>query len=327
MMRWIVIGAGAIGSYVAHELQGRGQRIIVDIAPEVREAWRRHNETALHPDELVDGFEWSSEDTALVATKASALSAALALIPDRVPTVVLCNGIGPDPGETLPPGACPGVVDFAVSADTPGEVRCTRTGSLTLPRGAPFDADQRLQEALQGSDIRVRLTEHMDAHRHGKLVLNCAFDPVAALTGTSFGGVLKARASRQLFLELLEEGLRAVRQEYPELPPVQGVSPTMLYRLLSVPLFGALIARIAAWQAKHVESAMLEDVRRGRPTEIDAQNGYLLKFAERHAIEVPTHARVVDAIKGLENGSRHPHPRAAEDLLHESQSHGRPLHG
>jgi len=48
-------------------------------------------------------------------------------------------------------------------------------------------------------------------------------------------------------------------------------------------------------------SSMLQDVRAVRHTEIDYINGYLLRRARAHGINVPENARLYELIKNKEN--------------------------
>ncbi len=45
---------------------------------------------------------------------------------------------------------------------------------------------------------------------------------------------------------------------------------------------------------------MLQDILNEIPTEIDAQNGAICRFAEENGVKVPTHQTMVQLIKLLE---------------------------
>jgi 2-dehydropantoate 2-reductase len=47
-------------------------------------------------------------------------------------------------------------------------------------------------------------------------------------------------------------------------------------------------------------SSMLQDILNELPTEIDAQNGAICRYAEEHGVNVPTHQTMVELIKLLE---------------------------
>ena len=175
---------------------------------------------------------------------------------------------------------------------------------LVPDHGPILDVDGRLLAALARSEIRVQITDRIHDHQYAKLLLNSSFDPVAALTGKTYGEIFAHPPSRKLFLRLLGEGLNATRNIAPALAPVQGISPKNLYRILSSPLLGRLVARIAAKEAAAVESAMLHDVQHGRATEIDVHNGHLLKLGEREHLQMPTHRLIMEAVRQLEDGTR-----------------------
>ncbi len=45
-------------------------------------------------------------------------------------------------------------------------------------------------------------------------------------------------------------------------------------------------------------SSMRADRQRGATTEIEAINGWLLRQAQRHGMDLPTHRRLVEALRG-----------------------------
>ncbi|MDH4319423.1 MAG: hypothetical protein OEV64_13605, partial [Desulfobulbaceae bacterium] len=47
-------------------------------------------------------------------------------------------------------------------------------------------------------------------------------------------------------------------------------------------------------------SSMLQDVRKGRPTEIDAINGAVVREGQRLSIPTPVNSELAEAVKALE---------------------------
>jgi 2-dehydropantoate 2-reductase len=51
-------------------------------------------------------------------------------------------------------------------------------------------------------------------------------------------------------------------------------------------------------------SSMLQDVLKGKKTEVDSINGYILRLAGKHSIPVPVNETLYALIKTLENDGR-----------------------
>ena len=78
--------------------------------------------------------------------------------------------------------------------------------------------------------------------------------------------------------------------------------PTLLR--LPTPLFRLIAARMLRIDAK-ARSSMAEDLALGRPTEIDALCGEVVRLAERQGLRAPLNARMVELVKAW---PQHPVP-------------------
>jgi len=295
--RFIIIGAGAVGSYLGQALAPKAPIMFAEIDPGVRDAWRSRGYQACSPDQL---SELSATDVVVLATKSTVAQSAVLPVPAGVPVISISNGInqalrGRD-------AVCFGVVDFAVSSTGPGAVQCTRPGSLILSRTSPEDACARLAEALAGSDIRVELSDDIEGHIWSKLLLNASFDPVAAATGLTYGQVFRHKPSLHALRRLLREGVAVARAAGISLCPVQGVSPATLSTILHTPLLSKISAMVAARRARLIESAMLGDVRRGIVTEVSFLNGRIVAVGAEVGVSTPGHLKTVALMNDLTAG-------------------------
>jgi 2-dehydropantoate 2-reductase len=60
---------------------------------------------------------------------------------------------------------------------------------------------------------------------------------------------------------------------------------------------------------------MAQDVHKGRPTEIDYMNGYVVAQGEARGVATPVSAAVVDMIHEIEKGARKPAPENIGHVL------------
>ena len=65
------------------------------------------------------------------------------------------------------------------------------------------------------------------------------------------------------------------------------------------------------------KSSSLQSLERGRKTEIDYLNGYVVQQAQEVNVETPVNAALVKMIKEIENGRRKITPENVDDLVHE----------
>src|SRR2546428_6408363 len=62
-------------------------------------------------------------------------------------------------------------------------------------------------------------------------------------------------------------------------------------------------------------ASMAQDVAKGRPTEIDYMNGYVVAQGREHGVPTPVSAAVVEAMHEVERGIRKPAPQNLELVL------------
>ncbi|MEM0128678.1 MAG: 2-dehydropantoate 2-reductase [Thermoplasmata archaeon] len=218
-------------------------------------------------------------------------SIASAIAPGR-PVLLPQNGLGIE--ESAARGAGPAGIDprwFVRAVHTipstwlgPGRVRYAGTGTLRLPPAtgqSPGDeAAAAFERLFRSAGIPVDRPADFASALWSKAVVNAVINPLTALTGCPNGAIageeLRARAET-----LLREALAAAAAA-------------------GHPLDGG-VARGALWatveSTRENLSSMLQDLRDGRPTEIDAISGALLDAGERHGLAMPETRRVVEEIR------------------------------
>ncbi len=117
-----------------------------------------------------------------------------------------------------------------------------------------------------------------------KVITFSAFNPVSAILQIPNGMLTSKMESITLMKRLLDEG-RAV---------ADACSVELVYPDLYELLFDA------CQKSANNLSSMLQDILNECPTEIDAQNGAICRFADEHGVSVPTHRSMVELIKLLE---------------------------
>ncbi|RUX83642.1 2-dehydropantoate 2-reductase, partial [Mesorhizobium sp. M2A.F.Ca.ET.040.01.1.1] len=88
---------------------------------------------------------------------------------------------------------------------------------------------------------------------------------------------------------------------------ITGLPPALLPKVLRLPdwLFGLLARRMLAI-GPQARSSMWDDLKRGRPTEIDELQGAVIRLARQAGIPAPMNERVAALVRQAEAEKRGP---------------------
>lgn len=235
-------------------------------------------------------------DLALVAVKSYQMAEiapqiAACLAPGGL-AVTLQNGLGNL--ELLqaalgPQRAFQGVTALGATWRAPGRVRFAGLGPTTFARlNEPGQANPRLLELaalMERAGLPVAFNSDLTGLLWGKLVVNCAINPLTALLNCPNGALLDNPASREL--------LEAVATETAEV--AQAASILLPYPYEQAAAQARRVAEITAPNT----SSMLADVRRGSLTEIEAINGAVVRLAGELGRPAPLNQTLYLLVKAL----------------------------
>lgn len=283
--RFLVFGAGATGSVFAARLASRHEVAVTARGARLetirRDGLRVTGATeaavrlpaAASPEELAD----FRADFALVTVKSSDTAEAAAAL-DRLPgdpvRVSLQNGLGNE--EILADGGHPvlgAVTNNGATLREDGEVFHAGLGEVVLGAfspDTPADAAARLAALFRAVGFPARETEDIRKPLWEKVILNAAVNPVTALLGLRTGELLADRGRRLVVSRVAAEACRVAESEGVPCEPNE---------------VEATIRRVAEATPEN-RSSMLQDLERGRRTEIEAINGVIA--ARGRAAGVPT---------------------------------------
>ncbi|MBL1104712.1 2-dehydropantoate 2-reductase [Streptomyces sp. 5-8] len=287
-----VLGPGGTGGLLAALLSRSGHRVICLAREATADALRRTGITVRSPQfgDFTAPVEADTElrepvDACLITVKHTALDAALTRVPPAALgdalAVPLLNGV--EHPAALRAGYRPDRVAPAVI-----RVESTRTAPGVIEHGSPFTevdlAGQTVPRArldaladhLTASGVNARVAGDETAALWAKMAFLAPF----ALLTTRYGVPLgEARTRHRAELEALVAEAAAVGRA--------SGAPT--------DPAGAL-ARYDAFPPA-AKSSMQRDAEAGRPLELDAIGGALLRAAERHGVPVPVTERLVRELR------------------------------
>src|SRR5206468_9788714 len=172
-------------------------------------------------------------------------------------------------------------VIFGSELVAPGHARVTVYADPVLI-GSPDPTDTRRRDAaarwaaeLSAAGIPAKLTGALVAELWAKVLYTAALNPLGALLGVPYGHLAAHPDTRAIMDTVIEEGFAVARAEGVALRWPDAAA----YR-------AAFYGRLVPATAEH-RSSMLQDIERGRPTEIDAMNGEIAARGARCGLPAP----------------------------------------
>lgn len=238
----------------------------------------------------------------MVTTKAgdtlAALEATLPRMEPSIPVVLFQNGLGsqqavaerwpdrPIMAASTTEGANRPDIDTTVHAGQ-GE---TWIGALTNSASSLVGPTV---SRLETSGLTIHEEPNILNRLWGKLIINAGINPYTAILDCANGDILNA--------PLFRDTIRQLCLELAEVMHHEGLPPRSPEDMLSQ------IEAVARKTAKNT-SSMCSDARRGKPTEIDYINGYIVRRACAHNLPAPVNQMLTEQVKRRTPASQQPQP-------------------
>ncbi len=299
--RVAVVGAGAVGGYFGGMLARAGARVTLIGRPAHVNVWTRDGlildsisfneriavdastDVAAVRDADLILFSVKSLDTEETARQLARNARRDALI------VSLQNGV--DNVERMRTAAkldpVAAVVYVASSMPAPGRVRHDGRGDLiigdlpgrvALARG---DALSRVADWFQRAQVPCRATADIEPDLWTKLITNVALNPVSAVARATYGQIVASPEPRETVRQLTLECVAVARAAGVALPEIDYVE---------------MVWNFAA-KFDEVYSSTSQDLERGKRTEIDSLNGYIVRRGGELGVPTPVNQALVALIK------------------------------
>lgn len=312
----LVMGAGSVGCLVGGRLQAAGARVDYIGRPRLLDRLREHGlrltdldggQCHLPPASLnlaTDVPPGARPDLVLLCVKSRDTVAAALTLGQRLPpgTVVLSlqNGLGnAGQAQAVAPSldVVPAMVPFNIAELGPGHFH---RGTSGQPAARLHPQLQHLAGLFERAGLPLALHADLRPVQLGKLLLNLN-NPVNALSGLPLRDQLLHAGHRRQFAALMEEALALMRADGTEPARLTPLSWNALIRILRLPtpLFRLITARMLRIDPK-ARSSMADDLAHGRPTEIDALCGEVVRLAERLGRQAPLNRAMVQRVRQAE---------------------------
>ncbi len=150
----------------------------------------------------------------------------------------------------------------------------------------------------------VEIEENFMGVRWSKLLINAAFSGMSAVTGKTFGEAAQDKASRVCVQMLIKECIDVAAAAGIKIEPVQGKDIVKLLDFkggLKKKLSYAIIP-LAIKKHALLKASMLQDLEKGKKTEVDFINGIVSRYGRKYNVPTPYNDEVVAIIHGVEEG-------------------------
>jgi 2-dehydropantoate 2-reductase len=306
MTRVAVVGAGAVGCYYGGMLARAGVPVTLIGRPVHVDAIRRDGLHLSSADFDEHVAVQASTDIAAVAgaalvlvcvksTDTEATGASLAAhLASGARVLSLQNGVDNAPRlqAALRRPVAPAVVYVACEMGGPGHVRHLGRGELVIPADIGAAGDQSMSgpgatdivALFARAGVPVELSDNVVGALWGKLVLNCGYNAISAITDIPYGRMMAFPGIARTVHDTVSECLAVAQALGVEIPGDVFAS----------------VARIATSMPGQVSSTC-QDLRRGKPTEIDHLNGHVVTQGERLGIATPLIRALHALVKALES--------------------------
>jgi 2-dehydropantoate 2-reductase len=292
MMRHAVLGAGGVGAFLGAALARAGRDVLLLMR---EESLARYGGVVRVESVLLGDFEAElpaatrlerPADVIWVATKATQLAEALdrvseTAVEDSV-IVPLLNGL--DHVELLrarfgSTRVVPAAITIESERVEPGLVRqLSRFAAVKL---SPSPQAEELRDELVDAGIVASVGDSEAGVLWEKLAVLAPIALTTTLRGSALGGVVADPVWRGRLEACVREVAAAATEDGVVIDP-----DTLIARIESVP--------------PGLRSSMQKDREAGRPTEIDAIGGSVLRAAARHGLDAPATQALVDGIRAGE---------------------------
>src|SRR5215813_7746476 len=176
--------------------------------------------------------------------------------------------------------AVPAVVYVAAAMNGPGRVKHNGRGDIVIGR-LP-----RLENVFENAGISCRVSDNIAAELWTKLVMNCAYNAISALTRSHYLAIKENPLARTVMKELIREVVAVASPS-----GISIASPEEMFEA-ALKLGGAMATATSSTE---------QDIARGRQTEIDSLNGYVARRGEELGIPAPINTTLHALVKLLES--------------------------
>lgn len=294
-MKIAVMGAGAVGCYYGAMLARAGHDVTLIGRPDHVEAMNRDGllldfgatQEFVSVTASTDAVAIAGAELVLFCVKSTDTQSAGEQIKPFISkdTIILSLQNGVDNAERLSvvlgQPVIPVVVYVATSMGGAGHVKHHGRGELVM---GPSDQSRIVADTLRPAGIPIEISENTAGALWAKMILNCAYNALSAITQLPYGKLVEGEGVGNVMRNAVEECLAVARNDGVTVPDhvweaIEKIAQTMPTQF----------------------SSTAQDLARGKPSEIDYLNGYIVRKGTEFGIPTPTNLTLF-ALTKLQEG-------------------------
>ncbi len=293
MMRFIIFGAGALGSLFGALLSTRHHVLLIGRKRHIKAIEKNglkiegKTKGIFYPETKWDGKKY---DLVILTTKSYDTKKAVKQIMKkfgRIPILSLQNGLRNEEiiaemlGEKYAIG---GITSHGATFLQPGIIFHAGEGDTIIGElnGKITKRIKEIAEAFNECGIKTIISKEIKKEIWKKAIINSAINGLTSILKCKNGDILKNRYAKELLKKICIEGIEVARAEGIEM------GEEIIKKTVEV-----------AEKTSDNISSMLQDLLKGKKTEVDEINGEIARIAKKHEINAPLNEFITYIIKAM----------------------------
>jgi 2-dehydropantoate 2-reductase len=182
--------------------------------------------------------------------------------------------------------AIPAVVYVACAMSGAGRVTHNGRGDIVI--GGPSEATERITKVFEPAQIPCRISGNIAGELWTKLVMNCAYNAISALTHARYRFITEDPQLRHVMSEIIREVVQVGKAAGVVLPDEEFLT--------------AAAFKLGETMATATSSTE-QDIARGRATEIDSLNGLVARRGKELGVPTPVNSTVYSLVRFIDRGT------------------------
>ncbi len=302
-MKTVVVGAGAMGTFITARLSMAGHEVWLLEVNDKRVTKIKENGICLEENEdsnvlefptiTSDPNEIGEADAVILMVKAfdteDALKLVLPAISEKTVVLTLQNGMGNI--ELIrkyisEERVIAGTTSHGALLIDDGHVRHTGVGDTSIG-SLSVDSEKhtgKLKELFDDSGINTSISDDVTSLLWGKLLINMSINPLTAIMRIKNGRIVELPHLIEIIKQMLAESLKVASKIGVNIPFDNSLEKVME------------VCR----NTSQNNSSMLQDILAGRRTEINQINGALVTYGEQCGVETPINKMLTGLVMSIE---------------------------
>lgn len=198
--------------------------------------------------------------------------------------ILLMNGMGNAEAFNLSANTFEGVTSNGVKFSEDGLIELKGKGKTIFEDRIPEEIKQFMRARFEEKGFDIEFAHDFKRHQWNKLFANAVINPITAITREK-NGIALSKHLEGTVERIIDECVNVAEKEGLDFDKSDALK--FVYSV--------------AEKTSMNTSSMLQDVLKGRRTEIDSINGYVVRLAKKHAVSVPANETLLSLVKSIED--------------------------